>query len=123
MNEKYFEILRRLYPDGKTLYLECRGMNDDNIPGDVKNYRVNVVGLIDIAYQHKVYRNMYIEFCGGHETYYYRHTHKITGQPLKKAVKELKNVNGLHIDTSYPVEEFCNGCVYNASYRLSVLEN
>lgn len=50
--------------------------------------------------------------------YTYRETNKVTGKPLKHPIKELLNINGLHIDTQYTINK--DGC--NLSYRNCEIE-
>lgn len=130
MDNKYFQIMKKLYPDGETAYLFAHGCElIGSTDSDLNYHRLELIGGADIAFtpgrlispDRKVYRNMYIEF-NGCVHYTYRHTHKYTGKPLKKSVKELLNSNAMHIDTEYKVEVFDGRNVWNASYRLSPLE-
>lgn len=89
----------------KILYLEKRGC--DFIPGDpintlsdIGNYRVCTAEANIAGENGKIY---FLEFTGGMR-YKYRTKNKFTGKPLKKAVKELINANGLWIDAQYTDE-------------------
>lgn len=102
------------------LYLETRGGADD-FGTDLNNYRYTTVENIDLIFS-GVHYNVFFEF--GHWTrYHYRTTNKRTGAPLKKAVKELVNINGLNIDTEYEKEETNSaGITFKIGHRLSELE-
>jgi len=124
-DKKYMEMLKRLYPQGKTLYLREMGMDDQNIPGDIKNHRIRVIERIDIAYKRRVIRNFFFEFTAVNPRYTYRTTNKITGKPLKHAVKEIANINGIGIDTQFEIEEIYSQHdkhVFQASYRHGEME-
>lgn len=103
-----------------TLYLKKMGMDDNSIMGDIKNHRVRVCENIDIIYQGTPY-NMFFEFLQW-DKWTYRTTNKRTGEPLKKAVRELVNHNALCIDTQYEKLEKGNGYNWFSSWRLSALE-
>lgn len=84
------------------LILEKRGcdfhFSDTDTKGsDVGNYRVTTFGD---TVKGKDGKNYFVEFCH-HKKYKYRTTNKRTGEPLKKAVKELVKVNALWVDTQY----------------------
>jgi hypothetical protein len=130
-NEFYLSMLRKMYPDGETAYLYARGAKMDGLTSesDLNYCRLELIGGMDIAFtpgksfgDRKVYRGVYVEF-NGCVHYNFRETHKTTGRPLKKAVKEILNSNALHIDTEYKEERFDGNYIWNASYRLSPLES
>lgn len=112
------------------LYFECRGMNDNKIPGDIKNHRIDIMEKIDIVFEGKPYK-MFFEFTTG-TRFNYRKTHKITGKPLKHIVKECINNNGLWTDTQFEQpetgrywdeKERCYKTYnYESSWRLSKLD-
>lgn len=112
------------------LYFECRGMDDNKIPGDIKNHRVDIMEKIDIVFEGKPYK-MFFEFTTG-TRFNYRKTHKITGKPLKHVVKECINNNGLWIDTEYETpktsryfdekERKWKEYTFHTSHRLSKLD-
>lgn len=85
-----------------TLYLEKRGCNffkgdRVNALSDVGNYRVCTGDYNILGKDGRVY---FLEFT--HSTKYnYRTTHKVTGKPLKRTVKELVNENALSLDTCF----------------------
>lgn len=105
-----------------TLYLREMGCSLNNGLSDVNNHRVRVIENIDILFQDHPY-NMFFEFTSW-ERYTYRTTNKRTGAPLKKAVKELVNINGIGIDTEYevPQTDEKTGYTWRMSYRNSRLE-
>lgn len=87
----------------KKLILERRGC--DFWPGetrtagsDIGNFRVCTPAGVLVP--GKDGRSYILEFTHW-ERYRYRTTHKRTGAPLKHPVKELVNINALHIDTQY----------------------
>ena len=93
---------------GKTLYLEKRGCDfweDDKIRSisDVGNYRV---GSYDYSIKGKD-GNDYILELGQYTKYNYRTTHKVTGKPLKKAIREVVMMYAICIDTQYENERGC----------------
>ena len=100
------------------LYLLEMGMNDNTLPGDIKNHRIRTVENIDILYKGTAY-NMFFEFTQGkhHRT---RATNKRTGEPLKKPVVEIITENGLFIDTEY--EKVEPGRDWKSSWRNSEFE-
>ena len=110
----------------KTLYLEKRGGDfyDDerrlNQLSDVGNFRV---GIYDYSIKGKNGRNFILEF-GTYTRYTYRKTHKVTGKPLKKAIREIELENALHIDTQYEREETreIDGKKFMCAYRDLKLE-
>ena len=78
----------------KILYLEKRGCdfwNDDELNklSDVGDYRVCTTEANIIGENGKIY---FLEFTGS-SRYKYRTENKFTGKPLKKAVKELINLD------------------------------
>lgn len=102
---------------GKTLYLEKRGCdffkNDDSVKGsDVGNYRVTTSDYEIAGKDGKTY---FMEFTHW-ERYNYRTTNKRTGEKLKKPVRELVNLNALHVDISYKNENGCFGGPVNLDY-------
>lgn len=104
-----------------TLYLLEMGMNDNTLPGDIKNHRIRTVENIDIQYKGTVY-NMFFEFTQGkhHRT---RTTNKRTGEPPKKPVIETIIENGLFIDTQFEkTETDRTGRTWESSWRHSELE-
>lgn len=107
--------------DIKTLYLQEMGCNDDKIPDDIKNHRLFTIDNIDIVFEGDIYRNVSIEFSQG-ARYNYRNTNKITGAPLKKTVKELKNINGLWIRTYYNKDININGNITNVCTGILKLD-
>lgn len=107
--------------DIKTLYLQEMGCNDDKIPDDIKNHRLFTIDNIDIVFEGDIYRNVSIEFSQG-ARYNYRATNKITGAPLKKTVKELKNINGLWIRTYYNKDININGNITNVCTGILKLD-
>lgn len=103
------------------LYLLEMGMNDNTLPGDIKNHRIRTVENIDIQYKGEPY-NMFFEFTQGkhHRT---RTTNKRTGEPLKKPVIETITENGLFIDTQFEkIETDRTGRTWESSWRHSELE-
>lgn len=106
----------------KTLYLRKMGCDDNNITTNIKNHRVRVIENIDIIYKGEKY-NMFFEFTQCTH-WNYRTTNKKTGASLKKMVKELLVVDGLHIDTQFEKPETnSNGYTFMMSYRKSDLES
>lgn len=104
------------------LYMLEMGMNDNNIPTDIKNHRIRTIENIDIIFERTPY-NMFFEFCFW-ERYRYRTENKRTGAPLKKPVREIVNPVGLTIDTQFERDEYdeIRGYKYKSSWRLSSLE-
>ena len=109
---------------GKTLILEKRGCDfytaEMRECSDVGNYRV---GVYDYSIKGKDGRDYIIEF--GECTHYnYRKIHKITGKPLKRAIREVVVPHGLHLDTEYERDEVdaYSGRKWKSSWRNSKLE-
>lgn len=106
----------------KTLYLREMGCRLNNGLSDVNNHRVRVIENIDITFQGRPF-NMFFEFTSW-ERYTYRTTNKRTGEPLKKAVKELVNINGIGVDTQFERDEVDErtGRTWQSSWRACDLE-
>lgn len=103
------------------LYLLEMGMDDNSISYDIKNYRIRTLENIDIIYQGEKY-NLFFEFLQATH-YRYRNTHKVTGRPLKKAIRELVEQDGLSLDTQYErMEKLSDGREWEMSYRLGKFE-
>lgn len=108
----------------KILYLEQRGCNDNAIPYDIKNYRINTIENIDIIYDGKNY-NMFFEFTTNSH-HKVRYNNKRTGEPLKHPVTETVVKNGIFVNTEFERQEgfWPDGKTpYIASYRNSKLEH
>lgn len=105
-----------------TLYLREMGCDLNNGLTDVNNHRVRVIENIDIIYKGQPF-NMFFEFLSW-ERYTYRTTNKRTGEPLKKAVKELVNINGIAVDTQFERDEVDErtGRTWQSSWRACDLE-
>ena len=105
------------------LYLEERGCNDNKIPYDIKNHRIDTIENIDIVYNGKKY-NMFFEFTTN-DHWRMRYTNKRTGEPLKKPVTETILKNGIFVGTQFERQEgfWQDGKTpFFASYRNSKLE-
>lgn len=92
----------------KTLYLKkmgCDFWKDDKISNisDVGNYRVRTPDECIKGKDGNIY---FLEFTNG-DKYTYRETHKKTGKPLKKAVKELVLAHALWVDTEFSNDAGC----------------
>lgn len=98
----------------KTLILVKMGCDffaNDCRESDIGNYRVETRGGLVSG---KDGRKYFLSFshCERYET---RTANKRTGKPLKNPVRELRNNNGLHVDTEYDDE--------NGSWRNCKLES
>ena len=103
-----------------TITLEKRGCNFWDVDltatlSDVGNYRV---GIYDRSIHCINGRNYILEFSHG-TRYRYRTTNKRTGKPLKHPIREIVNLNSLHLDTEFERLE-PNG--FKSSWRDSHLE-
>jgi hypothetical protein len=89
------------------LKLEKRGMDfradDERVAGsDIGNYRVCTPSDLPVlARDGRVY---WLEFTRATK-YAYRKTHKITGKPLKHAIRETVTENAAHLSASFTGED------------------
>ena len=92
----------------KKLYLIKR--SSGRVETDMEVSRVEVVGGLEVAIpgKHTIFMDILsLDFVSfGQWTHYTYRTTKKDGTPLKKAVKELVNPNGLWIDTEYTEKVF-----------------
>lgn len=93
------------------LKLEKRGCYADFT--DIENYRV---GVYTYSIKGKDGKSYILEFVHGPH-YNYRTTHKYTGKPLKKHIRETIIDHGLFIDTQYENDK---GCWRNSKLELEV---
>lgn len=94
----------------KTLYFQGMGMDNNNLPYDIKNHRVRLIGLIPtVLHENPIF--MEFDNCKMLKP---RYTHKITGAPLKHYKMDCMNTCGLHINTEVEI----NKGNYFMSYRL-----
>ena len=83
------------------LYLKKMGLDfwdDEPVKSDINNYRVRTLGETIPGKDGKMY---FLEFSLWRDRKRARHTHKITGKPLKHVAFDIINACGLHIDTEY----------------------